>query len=59
MVAEQTAKEIMSKHVENIFSDDSKQSYETLARKIINRFTQIGIVKPETQKRSSWKLLKN
>lgn len=50
MVAEQTAKEIMSKHVENIFSDDSKQSYEILARKIVSRFTQIGIVEPENAK---------
>lgn len=47
-LAEQKAKEIMSKYVEGIFNNnDNKQSYETLARKIINRFSKIGIVKPE------------
>ena len=50
MLAEQKAKEIMSKYVEGIFNDDGRQSYETLARKIINRFTGIGIVKPENTK---------
>lgn len=51
MVAEKKAKEIMSKYVEGIFNDDNnKQSYETLARKIVNRFTKIGIVKPENAK---------
>lgn len=49
-LAEQKAKEIMSKYVEGIFNDDSRQSYETLARKIINRFTGIGIVKPDNAK---------
>lgn len=49
-LAEQKAKEIMSKYVEGIFNNDSKQSYETLARKIVNRFTDIGIVKPENAK---------
>lgn len=50
MLAEQKAKEIMSKYVEGIFNDDGRQSYETLARKIINRFTKIGIVKPDNAK---------
>lgn len=49
-LAEQKAKEIMSKYVEGIFNNDDRQSYETLARKIINRFTNIGIVKPENAK---------
>ena len=49
-LAEQKAKEVMSKYVENIFSDDNKQSYETLARKIINRFTDIGIVSADNTK---------
>lgn len=47
MLAEKKAKEIMSKYVEGIFNDGGRQSYETLARKIINRFSKIGIVKPE------------
>lgn len=50
MLAEKKAKQIMSKYVEGIFNDDGRQSYETLARKIINRFTGIGIVKPENTK---------
>lgn len=50
MLAEQKAKEIMSKYVEDIFNDGSRQSYETLARKIVNRFSKIGIVKPENAK---------
>ena len=50
MLAEQKAKQIMSKYVEGIFNNDNRQSYETLARKIINRFTEIGIVKPENAK---------
>lgn len=50
MLAEQKAKQIMSKYVEGIFNSSDKQSYETLARKIINRFTKIGIVKPENTK---------
>lgn len=50
MLAKQKAKQIMSKYVEGIFNNDDKQSYETLARKIINRFTNIGIVKPENAK---------
>lgn len=50
MLAEKKAKEIMSKYVENIFNNSGRQSYETLARKIINRFTNIGIVKPENVK---------
>ena len=50
MLAEQKAKEIMSKYVEGIFNNDDRQSYETLARKIVNRFTDIGIVKPENAK---------
>lgn len=49
-LAEQKAKKIMSKYVEGIFNNDSKQSYETLARKIVNRFTNIGIVKPDNAK---------
>lgn len=50
-LAEQKAKQIMSKYVEGIFNNDNnKQSYEVLARKIINRFTEIGIVKPENAK---------
>lgn len=48
--AEYKAKQIMSKYVEDIFNNNNKQSYETLARKIINRFTKIGIVKPENVK---------
>lgn len=51
VVAEQEAKKVMSKYVENIFSiSNNKSSYETLVRKIINRFTEIGIVKPENAK---------
>lgn len=50
MLAEKKAKEIMSKYVEGIFNDDGRQSYETLARKIVNRFSKIGIVKPENAK---------
>ena len=49
-LAEQKAKQIMSKYVESIFNNDDRQSYETLAHKIINRFTNIGIVKPENVK---------
>ena len=49
-LAEQKAKEVMSKYVEGIFNSSDKQSYETLARKIISRFTKIGIVKPENAK---------
>lgn len=49
-LAEQKAKQIMSKYVEGIFNNNGKQSYETLARKIISRFTNIGIVKPENAK---------
>ena len=49
-LAEKKAKQIMSKYVEGIFNNDSRQSYETLPRKIINRFTKIGIVKPENAK---------
>lgn len=50
MLAEQKAKQIISKYIEGIFNSDDRQSYETLARKIINRFTSIGIVKPENAK---------
>lgn len=46
-LAESKAKQIMSNYVEDVFNADNKQSYENLARKIINRFTDIGIVKPE------------
>lgn len=49
-LAEQKAKEIMAKYVEGIFNDDGRQSYETLARKIINRFTKIGIVSADNAK---------
>lgn len=49
-LAESKAKEIMSKYVEGIFNNDSRQSYETLARKIINRFTKIGIVSADNAK---------
>lgn len=49
-LAEQKAKQIMIKYVENIFNNENKSSYETLARKIVNRFTKIGIVKPENTK---------
>lgn len=50
MLAERKAKEIMSKYVEDIFNDDGRQSYETLARKIINRFSKIGIVSADNAK---------
>lgn len=50
MLAERKAKEIMSKYVEDIFNDDGRQSYETLARKIVNRFTKIGIVSADNAK---------
>ena len=50
MLAEQKAKEIMSNYVEGIFNDNGRQSYETLARKIINRFTDIGIVSADNTK---------
>ena len=49
-LAEQKAKQIMSKYVEGIFNNDGRQSYETLARKIVNRFTGIGIVSAENAK---------
>lgn len=49
-LAEQKAKQIMSKYVEGIFNDNGRQSYETLARKIINRFTNIGIVSADNAK---------
>lgn len=49
-LAEQKAKQIMSKYVEGIFNSSDKQSYETLARKIINRFTKIGIVSTDNAK---------
>ena len=49
-LAEKKAKEIMSKYVENIFNNDNKQSYETLARKIVNRFPKIGIVSADNAK---------
>lgn len=48
--AEYKAKQIMARYIEGIFNNDDKQSYETLARKIISRFTNIGIVKPENAK---------
>lgn len=57
MLAEKKAKQIMSKYVEGIFNSDIKQSYETLARKIINRFTDIGIVKPENAKTQFMKVV--
>lgn len=49
-LAEQKAKQIMSKYVENIFNGDNQTNYETLARKIINRFTDIGIVSADNAK---------
>lgn len=49
-LAEQKAKEVMSKYVEGIFNSSDRQSYETLARKIINRFTKIGIVSADNVK---------
>lgn len=49
-LAEQKAKEVMSKYVEGIFNSSDKQSYETLARKIVNRFTKIGIVSADNAK---------
>lgn len=56
-LAEQKAKEIMSKYVECIFNNDSRQSYETLARKIINRFTKIGIVSADNAKTQFMKVV--
>ena len=56
-LAERKAKEIMSKYVEGIFNNDDRQSYETLARKIVNRFTKIGIVKPENAKTQFMKVV--
>ena len=56
-LAEKKAKQIMSKYVENIFNNDNKQSYENLARKIINRFTDIGIVKPDNAKTQFMKVV--
>lgn len=50
MLAEKKAKQIMSKYVENIFNGGNQTSYETLARKIINRFTGIGIVSADNTK---------
>lgn len=50
MLAEKKAKQIMSKYVEGIFNNDDRQSYETLARKITNRFTKIGIVSTDNAK---------
>ena len=55
--AEYKAKQIMIKYVENIFNNGNKSSYETLARKIISRFTHIGIVKPENAKTQFMKVV--
>lgn len=49
-LAESKAKQIMSNYVEGVFNSDNKSSYETLARKIINRFTNIGIVSSDNAK---------
>lgn len=49
-LAEKKAKEIMSKYVEGIFNNNDRQSYETLARKIVNRFSKIGIVSADNAK---------
>ena len=49
-LAESKAKQIMSNYVEGVFNGDNKSSYETLARKIINRFTKIGIVSADNAK---------
>lgn len=57
MLAEKKAKEIMSKYIENIFNSDNKSSYETLARKIINRFTNIGIVSADNAKTQFMKVV--
>lgn len=56
-LAEKKAKEIMSKYVEGIFNDNGRQSYETLARKIINRFTKIGIVSADNAKTQFMKVV--
>ena len=56
-LAEQKAKEIMSKYVEGIFNNDDRQSYETLARKIVNRFTKIGIVSADNAKTQFMKVV--
>ena len=50
LIAEEKAKQIMSQYVEYVFSKEVSTSYSVLARKIINRFTDIGIVKPENAK---------
>lgn len=50
VIAEEKAKQIMSQYVEYVFSKEVSTSYSVLARKIINRFTNIGIVKPENAK---------
>lgn len=49
-IAEEKAKQIMSQYVEYVFSKEVSTSYSVLSRKIINRFTKIGIVKPENAK---------
>lgn len=50
VIAEEKAKQIMNQYVEYVFSKEVSTSYSVLARKIINRFTKIGIVKPENAK---------
>ncbi|WP_234403071.1 MazG nucleotide pyrophosphohydrolase domain-containing protein [Ligilactobacillus agilis] len=56
-LAESKAKQIMSKYVEGIFNSSNRQSYETLARKIINRFTNIGIVSADNAKTQFMKVV--
>ncbi|WP_094128189.1 MazG-like family protein [Ligilactobacillus agilis] len=50
LIAEEKAKQIMSQYVEYVFSKEVSTSYSVLSRKIINRFTDIGIVKPDNTK---------
>ena len=56
-LAESKVKQIMSNYIEGVFNGNNKSSYETLARKIISRFTHIGIVKPENAKTQFMKVV--
>lgn len=57
VIAEEKAKQIMNQYVEYVFSKEVSTSYSVLARKIINRFTEIGIVKPENAKTQFMKVV--
>lgn len=57
LIAEEKAKQIMSQYVEYVFSKEVSTSYSVLARKIINRFTGIGIVSADNAKTQFMKVV--